>query len=234
MHDAPRKIRDSATSSLLLLVDGRLPTGGHAHSGGIEAAIADRRVADVTTLRAYLLGRLESAGLVDAAFAVAAHRELAPIGMINDESLARTISPALRRASALQAKGLTRAAHRIWPSKELEALDELARVTPVMWPVALGVIARAARLSSSDGALAAAHSSVAGPAWAAIRLLGLDPFSVVAILADIASDVDAVAERAEAAASLANSPRQLPAAGSPLADITAEQHANWEVRLFVS
>ena len=224
----------SATSAFLLLVDGRLPTGGHTHSGGIEVAVADGRVHNLSSLRAYLQGRLTSSGLVDAAFAAATWRSLAPLGALNAEAHARCASPALRRASALQGRGLLRAAHRIWPSSELAELDDLSSVSTVMWPVVLGVVARAAALSSRDAALAGAHGSVTCPAWAAVRILGLDPFLVVAILAELADQVDEIARRADVAAGSISSPEFLPANSSPLIEISAEQHANWEVRLFVS
>ncbi|MGD9797255.1 MAG: urease accessory protein UreF, partial [Acidimicrobiia bacterium] len=55
----------------LLLADGRFPMGGHVHSGGVESAVADGRVVDVPTLAAYLLGRLHTTGLTDAALAAA-------------------------------------------------------------------------------------------------------------------------------------------------------------------
>jgi urease accessory protein len=224
----------NATSTLLLLVDGRLPTGGHAHSGGIEAAIADGRVCDLSSLRSYLLGRLQTTGLVDAAFASAAAKGAAGLFDLNAEALARCSSPALRRASQVQANGLLRAARRIWPDAALSELEVVAASTQLQSSVALGVVARAAGLDSYDAALTAAHSSVSGPAWAAVRLLGFDPFSVVAVLSEIASDIDAIAHRAEIAASTAVLPAYLPAAASPLSEIAAEHHATWEVRLFVS
>lgn len=223
----------SATSTLLLLVDGRLPTGGHAHSGGIEAAVAEGRVGDLSSLRSYLIGRLETTGLVDAAFASAAANATADLIDLNAEALARCASPALRRASQVQARGLLRAARRIWPDPSLALLDEVAASTALQSPIALGVVARAAGLDSYDAALAAAHASVSGPAWAAVRLLGIDPFAVVAVLSEIATDVDAIAARAELAAST-SLPAFLPSASSPLIEIAAEHHATWEVRLFVS
>ncbi|WP_433457733.1 hypothetical protein [Micromonospora sp. CA-248212] len=62
------------SSLLLLLADGRFPAGAHAHSGGLEAAVAAGRVTDLASLEAFLVGRLATAGLVGAAFAAAAHR----------------------------------------------------------------------------------------------------------------------------------------------------------------
>ncbi|TBL26634.1 urease accessory protein UreF, partial [Verrucosispora sp. SN26_14.1] len=54
----------SAPTMLLLLADGRFPAGAHAHSSGLEAAVAAGRVTDLATLGEYLRGRLATAGLV--------------------------------------------------------------------------------------------------------------------------------------------------------------------------
>jgi urease accessory protein len=104
----------------------------------------------------------------------------------------------------------------------------------MMWPIALGLVVRAAGLSPHDGALVAAHSSITGPAWAAVRLLGLDPFVVIEQIASLVDDIDEVSLRADLLAATVESPHELPSVGSLLQDISAEHHASWEVRLFVS
>ena len=48
-------------ATLLLLADGRLPSGAHAHSGGLEAAVAAGRVTDLDSLTGFLHGRLATA-----------------------------------------------------------------------------------------------------------------------------------------------------------------------------
>ena len=48
----------SPTAALLLLADGRFPSGGHAHSCGMEEAVADGRVRDLSTLDGFLRGRM--------------------------------------------------------------------------------------------------------------------------------------------------------------------------------
>ncbi|MDL5158620.1 urease accessory protein UreF [Actinomycetospora termitidis] len=57
---------------LWLLADSRLPTGGHAHSGGIEAAVRRGLVTGPDDVAAWLAGRVPTAGLVTAAAAAAA------------------------------------------------------------------------------------------------------------------------------------------------------------------
>jgi urease accessory protein len=59
-------------ATLLVLADGRLPAGGHAHSGGLEAAVAAGRVDGLESLGGFLRGRLATSGVVAAAFAAAA------------------------------------------------------------------------------------------------------------------------------------------------------------------
>jgi urease accessory protein len=59
-------------SALWLLADSRLPTGSHAHSGGLEAAVRRGLVRVPDDVAAWLAGRVPTAGLVTAAAAAAA------------------------------------------------------------------------------------------------------------------------------------------------------------------
>jgi urease accessory protein len=102
-----------------------------------------------------------------------------------------------------------------------------------MQPVALGVVAAAAGLAPIDAALCSLHYLVGAVTTAAIRILGLDPFEVHAVAARLAPQLEELA--ATAACRATTSPvTQLPATTSVLADILAEHHATWEVRLFAS
>lgn len=60
--------------SILLLADSRLPTGGHAHSGGLEMAVQRGLVESVDDLTLYLAARIHTTGHVVAAFAATAHQ----------------------------------------------------------------------------------------------------------------------------------------------------------------
>ncbi|WP_055588022.1 urease accessory protein UreF [Peterkaempfera griseoplana] len=221
-------------TALLILTDGRFPAGGHAHSGGAEAAVQAGRIHDTATLHAFLTGRLHTTGLTAAALAAAAADGTDPL-VLDDAADARTPSPAQRAASRRLGRQLLRAARTAWPHPRLDSLAA-ARPKGAHQPVALGVTARAAGLSPEDAAAAAAHESVSGPATACVRLLGLDPHQVAAVLARLAPDVDAVTAAAAEAARRARTrgPDELPAASAPLLDRYAEQHASWKVRLFAS
>ncbi|MEU9857144.1 urease accessory UreF family protein [Streptomyces sp. NPDC047974] len=217
-------------SALLVLADGRFPAGGHAHSGGAEAAVKAGRVRDAASLEAFCRGRLHTAGLTAAGLAAGAALGLDPYEL-DAAADARTPSPALRAAARRLGRQLMRAARATWPGP---GLDALAAAFPrgAHQPVVLGATARAAGLGPEDAAHCAAYEAVGGPATATVRLLGLDPYQATAVLARLAPEMDEVAARATAAAR--EGVDALPAASAPLLDITAEQHAAWPVRLFAS
>ncbi|MGC4812765.1 urease accessory protein UreF [Micromonospora sp. DT228] len=228
-----------ATSSLLLLLaDGRFPAGAHAHSGGLEAAVAAGRVTDLASLEAFLVGRLATAGLVGAAFAAAAHRAVEPgsvarsalLAQLDVELDARTASPTLRTISRRQGRALLRAGRAIWPDAPFGDLP--ATSCGVHQPLVLGLLCAAAGLSRVETATIAAYGTLTGAASAGVRLLGLDPYQVQALLVGLADACDGTA--ADAARAADDPPERLPAAAAPLADIHAENHATWEVRLFAS
>ncbi|MES5823820.1 urease accessory UreF family protein [Streptomyces sp. RG80] len=220
--------------ALLVLADGRFPAGGHAHSGGAEAAVKAGRITGAASLEDFCRGRLHTAGLVSASLAAAAVLGVDP-GELDAAADARTPSPALRVAARKLGRQLMRAARATWPSAELDAL---AREFPkgAHQPVVLGVAARAAGLDAVDAAYCSAYESVSGPASATVRLLSLDPFDATGVLARLAPELDRVADRAVEAGRrvVDEGVDALPAASSPLLEISAELHAAWAVRLFAS
>ncbi|MET9889645.1 urease accessory UreF family protein [Streptomyces sp. NPDC006465] len=221
-------------AALLVLADGRFPAGGHAHSGGAEAAVKAGRITGAATLEDFCRGRLHTTGLVAAALAAAGALGIDP-SALDAAADARTPSPALRVAARRLGRQLMRAARATWPSAELDAL---AREFPKgsHQPVVLGVAARAAGLGPEDAAYCSAYECVSGPASATVRLLSLDPFDATAVLARLAPELDVVAHAAAGAArrALDDGVEALPAASAPLLEISAEAHAAWPVRLFAS
>ncbi|MFD3512965.1 urease accessory protein UreF [Streptomyces sp. NPDC058657] len=218
-------------AALLVLADGRFPAGGHAHSGGAEAAVKAGRIRDHRDLGAFCRGRLHTSGLTAAALAAAAAHGLDPLEL-DAAADARTPSPALRATARKLGRQMMRAARATWPSA---GLDALAAALPrgAHQPVVLGLAARSAGLGPEDAAHCAVYESVSGAATAVVRLLSLDPFEATGVLARLAPEMDEVARRA-AEAALRGVIDELPAASAPLLDITAEAHAAWPVRLFAS
>lgn len=233
--------------ALMLLADGRLPAGGHAHSAGMESAVADGRVRDLDTLEAWLRGRLRTAGLTDASLAAAtvlricaqkggpgdppsAHKYEGVLAGLDAEADARIVPPPLREASRRLGRQLLRVAGRCWPSPVLAVASGVAG--GLHQSVAFGVVGIAADLSAGEIARLVVHHTIATPAQAAVRLLGLDPFAVAALQASLAPDAESVA--ADAMVAAAGDLRDLPALSGPIVDIAAVEHAGWDLRLFAS
>jgi urease accessory protein len=215
-------------TSLLLLADGRSPTGGMSHSSGVEAAVHAGVVRDEETLAALLGARLRTTGLVSAGIATAACRHAAApaeLMVLDLEADARMPSAATRAASRAQGRGLLRLARASWPHPSYSTGGVLGERPH--HAVVLGVAVAAAGGDAGDAASIGALSSVTGPASAAVRLMGLDPIAVTAILARLGREVDAVAAEARAA-------NELPTACHPLLEIFAEHHAARDTTLFAS
>ncbi|MCU1491115.1 MAG: Urease accessory protein UreF [Acidimicrobiaceae bacterium] len=221
-------------ATFLLFGDARMPTGGHAHSGGVEEAAATGRVRTPAALHTFLEGRLLTTGLVDAALAAASLLASpdAPWASLDAEAAARCPSPELRAVARAQGRRLLRLGQRTWRAPPLDALAGATDGRP-MWAVALGALGGAAGLEAGQIASAAANAAVTGPAWAAVRALSLDPFDVAAVLVQLAPALEEVAGAAVLAART-RPLHLLPADSAPLLDLGAEHHATWEVRLFAS
>ena len=213
-----------------MLADGRFPSGGHAQSAGVESAIAHGDVIDVVTLERYLAGRVATTGFVDAAFACracAAHLadDVQALVALDREYEARMPSPRARTVSRQLGRQLVRVAVRVWPD---------ARSLPgnAHHAIAFGSVVAAAGGTPVDAVSLALHQLTSTVVTAAVRLLGLDPVSVVAVQAAQAPAVTAIKSQADRWA--VAEPNALPASSSSLSEILAEHHATWSSRLFVA
>lgn len=224
------QVAATSQAALLLLADGRLPSGGYAHSAGLEQAVAQGWVRDAADLLDFLRGRAHTAGLVAATFAAAArHRADDPDALteLDAELRARTPSPALRDLGVVLGRMLARAMSAIHPHPLLLVLPP-----GLQQPLVYGVVGAALGITPEQVAAASLHESVTGPATAAVKLMSLDPFTAHAAVATLAPELDSLTVRAVQAAR--GSLRDLPATAGPLADLAAELHARTDVRLFAS
>jgi urease accessory protein len=229
----------ATVANLLLLADGRFPIGGHAHSGGVEAAMSDGRVTAIDDVERFTVGRLHTIGLVEAALVAATvvqlQRAAAAIDVVlaalDAEADARMPSPPLRRASRRLGRQLTRVAGPCWPDPVVVALAGVHIDGPHQ-PIALGAVCVAAGLPALDAATLALHHAVSTPVQAAIKIAGLDPFAIAAMAARLAPVVDQLAARACSAAD--GDVRDLPCASAPLVEIAATTHDRALHRLFAT
>lgn len=209
-----------------VLADARFPGGGHVHSGGVEEAVARGLVTGVEDLTTFLDGRLRTAGQVAAAFAAASVHADA-FDELDVELDARTPSVAQRTASRAQGRATLRAARLSWPSPRLDALCRVhARPHHALL---VGAVIGIDGGTPAEAARCVAYLAISGPAAAAVRLLGLDPFAVNAAIVGLG---DVVREAVDIAVG-----GGLPAPGAPVLDLMAQAHVDShreQVRLFAS
>jgi len=244
---------------LLLLLDSRAPAGAHHHSGGMEAAVGTGLVTGLTDLEDFCRARLRTSARVCATFAAASARlqsdtpERSVVraadsrsqqqaaqqqsaqrqwGVLDAEFEARTPSEAMRTASRQLGRGLVRLLRSVKPEADLVTAFGRCPGPAPHHPLVLGAAVGLAGGGPDLAARAAALAACAGPASAAVRLLGLDPFAVQGMLARLAPAIDSCA--ADAARASAGPPSSLPAGAAPALDLLADFHLTAEVRLFAS
>jgi urease accessory protein len=206
----------------------------------MEAAVTAGFVATVTDVRDFCRGRLATAGPVAASFAATACRGWlagwAPgqWAELDAELSARTPSPATRRASRALGGGLRRLLLATVPG-QAPAITTAWAGCPAPaphQPLVLGAATALVGGSPTVAAQAAALGSCVAPASAAVRLLGLDPYAVHAVLSELAVEIERCALAAEPAAD--DRLADLPAGSAPAVELLADVHAASEVRLFAS
>jgi urease accessory protein len=214
----------------LLLADGRFPAGGHAHSGGLEAACLEGLTAD--QVASYIRARVHAVAACECALAVAACRVTSVEALLelDEEAAARTLSPALRRVAQRLGSQLLRTASVVWPDAALPQLYRAAS-TATPRPVAFGVVGRAARLDERELARGFLYDDVAMVAAAAVKLLPIDTLSTTRMLVELHDDVE---QLAFVAATSNLPPRELPSAFAPLLELRSLRHDRREGRLFAS
>lgn len=212
----------------LLLADGRTPSGGHAHSGGLEAALAEGLTP--AEIPAFMRARLRTVGRVHAALAALASAvtTLAGLLALDLEAAARTPAGALREVDRHLGLALLRTGRSLWPGDALLAsYGRASSLTPRA--VAGGVLSRAGGLDARSAARLSLYDDTAGVAAAAVKLVALDAARATAWVAQLTGEIETLADEA-AEATVAS----LPSSATPLLDLRAQAHASRERRLFVS
>ena len=222
----------------LLLADGRLPTGAHTQSAGVEPALRHgMRVAEVP---AYLRVRLATVTEVEAAAAVVAGRvwsgrekeerplrqaqgALSALRGVDRAWRVRTLSDALREASDLLGRSYLRTGAAVW---DLRPFAD----APGPWcrAVVLAVAAAEAGLDAEQTARLVAYEDVQTVVAAALKLEPFDPALGVRWAADAAVGVEALVARVTDA----RTPDDIPAHSAPLVEEWGQHHRTSERRLF--
>jgi len=226
--DGDSPVRVSPDFLLLLLADGRLPTGAHTQSAGVEpafrAGMALEQVPDYLTVRLRTVTEVEAATAV-----VVRHRWLAgpPAGRpavcaeVDTAWRARTLSDALREASDLLGRSYARLTGSLW-DLQLPPGVQMCRA------VVLGATAAAAGLSAADTARLVGFDDVQTVVAAALKIRPFDPSLGVRWAASAGAEVDELVARVHHLREVDD----IPARSAPLIEHWGQAHRSTERRLY--
>ena len=227
----------SAAYLSLLLADGRLPTGAHTQSAGLEPALNHGlrldRVPD------YLTARLTTVTEVEAAAAVVARRcwladpTVSAITEVDRAWRVRTSSNALRDASELLGRSYLRLAATVWSGLApltRNRTTSSAASTSSRWcrAVVIGATAAEAGLDGEQTARLIGFEEVQTVIAAAVKLQPFDPAVAVAWAVAAGHQVEAMVSRVGALTDV----DEIPAYAAPQIEHWAELHTRTERRLF--
>lgn len=178
------------------LVDAALPTGGFAHSGGLEALAQAGLARGGDDLRRVLAAALWQAGHASLPFVRAAHES--PGELAAHDALCEAVTPSrvAARASRAQGRALLDAGARIFPA-ELGALRARARAERLglhLAPTA-GATLGALGLGADEAQAVLLHWTLRGVTSAAVRLGLVGPFEAQRLQAEAEPTLAAVLAR---------------------------------------
>jgi len=211
---------------LLQLSDSALPTGGFAHSGGLEAAL---QIAGPIDLRRFLRDALWQAGHFALPLTSAAHDNPGELPRLDARADAFLASRVANRASRTQGRAFLGTCARIFPA-ELSRLREHARAASLHQhhaPV-FGAVLRTLGVERMSAQQLLLSQTLRGLLFAAVRLGLAGTHEAQRLQHELAPALDAVLDacgplREEAIAQTA-----------PVADLLGSMHDRLYSRLFQS
>lgn len=152
------------------LADSAFPTGGFAHSGGLEAAWQSGEVTDGAGLARFAQAVLEQTGRGVLPLLNAAHCEPARFEALDRIAEVFLINAVANRASRVQGRALAATVTRVWPTGEVRALAArveagVGHLGPVM-----GVMFAALQVPPDTARQICLYNAARGVLAAAVRL----------------------------------------------------------------
>jgi urease accessory protein len=195
---------DTALLSLLHLCDSAFPTGGFAHSDGLEAAICAGTIANAADLRAWMESNLTEsltncdAAAVAAAWDAVARGDHVMLARLDEEVVALRPAAASRVATLAMGARLLSTWRQLHPESAAQRRSgaEVARCSSL--PVVFGAVTASAGISRAAAVEGFIYTRLAATVSAAMRLMPLGQHEAHALLASILARVPEAA-RATAA-----------------------------------
>jgi urease accessory protein len=217
------------TSWLFLqLVDGAFPSGGFAHSHGLEATLHLRGVARMET---FLDEALWQAGRTSLPFVRAAcevrgdAQGLATLDALFDASCTSHVQ---NRASRAQGRAFASTCARVYDNAVVQAIGVYGRSGPAHHAPVLGAVFGALGLGADDAQMGYLHSTARGVLSAGVRLGILGPLEAQQVMAERSALL------AKILASCKDMDPGETAQAAPLVELFGALHERLDGRLFQS
>jgi urease accessory protein len=213
---------------VLQLADATFPSGGFAHSGGLEATMQAGGLAAPGALERFIHDALWQAGHMTLPFVAAAHGSPGSIVELDLAHDAALVNRILNRASRSQGRAHLGACLRSFGGTRLHALRETASAGPRHLAPVFGASLAALGVERDATLRLHLHGTLRGLVSAAVRLALVGPGEGQQLHAAAAPTLDAVLR--ECSANEATSQTQT----APLHDLLAGGHELLYSRLFAS
>lgn len=177
------------------LADSAFPTGGFAHSGGLEAAWQHGEVRNRDELREWLKAGLHQLATTALIFVNATHSEPNRLDELDRLYEAFTSNHVANRASRLQGRALLAAVERIFPGRGIQTestcpqpIAPFGHLAPVF-----GAVTRSLGVLQDDTLRLFVFTHLRGVLAAAVRLNIVGPMDAQAIQFQLSPEAEAVA-----------------------------------------
>lgn len=212
------------------LIDSAFPSGGFAHSAGLEAAVQHGHAVDSASVRAFAMQSLAQCGRTGLPIVTAAHRRLDDIIELDELCDVFLSNPVANRASRAQGRALLTSVARAFPDAPVAPIDASIRENAMAghYTPLLGGLFNLLDVNLLDTQRAFLFIASRGVTSAAVRLGIIGAYDAQTIQAAVSHRIDAVIRDCHALA-----PHDI-AQTAPLIDLYQSTHDRLYSRLFQS
>jgi urease accessory protein len=211
------------------LIDSGFPSGGFAHSSGLEASLHHGRIADGAGVQTFARQALSQAGRGALPIVTAAFQDPGTLAELNRVSDVFLSNPVANRASRAQGRALLTSVSRSFPQTRLAGIEEsLSKGPCAHYAPVFGAVFHALDVNLTETQRAFLFISVRGVSSAAVRLGLIGAYEAQSMQTDLASSIDRTIERCGSLA-----PAEI-AQTAPLLDLCQSTHDRLYSRLFQS